>query len=69
MAKSGKCPKCGALLSHTDVEPIKVKAGSQKAWKGVQYLCPYCSVILGVGIDDVALHAQTVNQILKALRN
>lgn len=65
---NGKCPKCDALVSRALVSGIAL-AGQNGAvsWNGLSYLCPFCSTILGVQIDPVALRAETVAEIASLL--
>ena len=62
----GKCPKCEKTLSYVNIDAIDAKDGP-RSWKAVSYNCPYCSSVLSVAIDPLALKADTVNEILKGL--
>ncbi len=61
-----KCPKCEKSITYIRVENVDLNAGSQ-SWHGVSYYCPHCHVVLGVELDPVALKADIVNEILRAL--
>lgn len=49
----GKCPGCAKAVSHVNIDHVRMSAGlaSQAAFHGVAFLCPFCDVILGVGVD------------------
>jgi len=42
----------------------------RSAYKGVSYVCPSmgCHLVLGVGLDPIALKTDLVNEIVKKLR-
>jgi phage FluMu protein Com len=64
---SGKCPKCENIVSSVVIDDVNVNAGT-KSWRGITYQCPSCRTILGVGIDPIALKADTVREVLLGLR-
>lgn len=64
---TGTCPKCSSIITKVHVEYMSVHEGFTPAWKGVSFVCPLCHAILGVGIDPVALKAETVQDIVGAL--
>ena len=64
---TGKCPKCEKSLSSVTVQPVDVKLRFRGAYRGVYYLCPFCHSILSVGLDPIALKADTVAALKKAL--
>jgi hypothetical protein len=66
MFNTGKCPYCQAMISNSVVETITIEGGTQ-SYKGVTYLCPSCHSVLSVSIDQIALNADLVNRLLKAL--
>lgn len=66
IVETGKCPKCDARLNKVDVEYTEVR-GYRKAYKGINYVCPYCSVVLSVSIDPLAVKNEIVSEVLKAL--
>jgi hypothetical protein len=68
MLHSGKCPKCEKLITSVTIEHVDVMQGLTTKWHGASYLCPHCNAVLGVGIDPVALKADTVKEVVKALR-
>jgi len=68
MLRTGKCPACGAVVGHVDVQDMPVHLSGLPHLKGVSYLCPICHTILGVGVDPMALKQDTVNEIVKQLR-
>ena len=68
MFHSGKCPHCQNLITQVNVENIEIATGLATSYKGVSYSCPTCSSVLSVEIDPVALKADIVSDLLKALR-
>jgi hypothetical protein len=68
MIATGKCPACSATVNRLHLDTVDASAGfNQRTWHAVTYCCPYCKVVLGAGIDPIALKTDTVNEILKAL--
>jgi hypothetical protein len=63
---TGLCPKCERTPPHIEVEPTTIENLTGESWTGISYLCSLCRTILGIQIDPVALHNDTVNQILAA---
>jgi hypothetical protein len=61
----GKCPACESLIDRVFFDSVNVMPGlfSDRGWKGITYLCPYCQAVLGVGIDPVALKTDTVSEV------
>lgn len=64
---SGKCPKCEVVVPYAMIEPIEARQPFGNSWHGVSYLCPSCRTVLSVGIDPLALKADTVNGVLRGL--
>ena len=62
-----KCPHCDKALLHLRLESLLIHATGGKKWNGVVYSCPSCRVALSFGIDPIALKADTVAEILRAL--
>lgn len=60
---SGKCPKCESSITSVKIDGVTAKSGSL-SWKAITYLCPYCSTILSVQIDPIAVK----NDIVKELK-
>ena len=60
----GNCPKCKMFVQAVNMEAITINASPQ-TWKGVSFVCPSCSSVLGVGFDPAAL-AQAVAEALEA---
>ncbi len=58
----GTCPKCQAPLNRVTVDDVN--AGGLK---GISYSCPFCSVILSVGIDQLAVKTDTVSEIVSEI--
>lgn len=67
MFGSGICPHCQTIISHATVEPITINSG-EESYKGVTYFCPHCRAVLTVSMDQIALNADLVTRLLKALR-
>jgi hypothetical protein len=63
----GQCPHCQRKLSKARVETITIDGG-EESYKGVTYCCPYCHCVLTVSMDQIALNADLVNRLVKALR-
>ena len=64
----GKCPSCEKTVTRLKIEPVEAKAGvGGVTWNAISYLCPSCNAVLGAGIDPIALKADTVNEIKRAL--
>jgi hypothetical protein len=69
MLRTGKCPKCEKVLQSVKLEQIDVSVNplTGPTWNGASYVCPHCGAILSVGLDPVALKADTVKEVLKGL--
>jgi hypothetical protein len=67
MPHLGKCPHCSKTIPRASVETITIDGGGE-SYKGVTYSCPYCHVVLTVSMDQIALNADLVTRLLKALR-
>jgi hypothetical protein len=59
---AGKCPACRKVISNVSIDHVRMSAGlaSQLPYHGVAYLCPFCEVILGVGIDPARFQVRLV---------
>lgn len=66
-----KCPKCERNLTHFDVETMDIYASYKPAYKGVVYVCPHadCRTILSAVMDQLAVKADIVNEVVKTLRD
>lgn len=62
---TGKCPACGTRPAHIKCERIKLEDSNGRGGKGMTYLCPSCSVILGVSPDPIAM-VQEIKNAIKA---
>lgn len=69
MIKTGKCPGCGKVPLSINIQGVDMHAPAG-TFNGVMYVCPtfQCGTILGVGIDPIALKADTINGVVKKLR-
>ena len=65
---TGKCPSCGKVAQHVNVDNVDVVTieGSPK-WNGIVCKCPHCNTILSASIDPVALKTDIVEEILERL--
>ena len=66
---AGKCPGCGNVVASVRAEAIEVRSNNGTVWHGVSYFCPNiaCQLVLGVGVDPLALKTDTVNGVLRGL--
>ena len=53
---------------HIESVTGKENPFGSEGWRCVSYCCPYCNTVLGVQIDPVALKADTINELVAALR-
>lgn len=68
---TGKCPGCSQVPSFgVKLQGVDINGDNGRKFFGVAYVCPNikCQTILGVGIDPVALKADTIAGVVKALR-
>lgn len=68
MLNSGKCPKCERLLTNVKIEHLDISEGFSPKWHGASLICPFCSTILGVSIDPIAIKIDIVNAIKSSSR-
>lgn len=64
---SGKCLKCDRLVTRVKIDAINGSI-DRAAYKCISFLCPWCSAVLGVQIDPVAVKADTIDGLMQALR-
>ncbi len=64
----GKCPHCGQFVTHLAVASPDVHQGTRPMWKGVAFLCPRCTTILGAGLDPLVQKSELINGVLEALK-
>lgn len=64
----GKCPNnaCGQVLQNLVIEAVSLKDGPRN-WKGASFVCPACKTIISASIDPIALRAELIQEIRKAL--
>ncbi len=62
MSQIAKCPKCERAIREIVALPVNAKDGAT-SWKGGVYTCPYCSTILGAGLDPFGLIEETVRRL------
>lgn len=67
---AGKCPKCEKPISTVTIEAVPLSGFRMQDLRGVMYLCPNigCRTVLSVGVDPIAVEADTINGVVKALR-
>jgi hypothetical protein len=63
---TGRCPKCEKMVGNVRGEHVSIQSGGT-SWHGISYLCPFCSSILGVEIDPIALKSDIVSELLDKL--
>lgn len=64
----GKCPSCTKTVHELTIDSVPASVGyGHPKWNAVTYCCPHCKVVLGAGIDPVALKTDTIDGILKGL--
>ena len=66
---TGKCPACGETVFELTINSItaSTRGLNQPKWQAVTFCCPSCLVVLGAGIDPVAVKTDTIDEILQAL--
>lgn len=65
----GKCPKCGAVITHVVIERIDVAEAAKPEWHGITLLCPTCAIVLGAAIDPIDLKNFVVEEVVHKLRS
>lgn len=64
----GKCPSCEQVVRELSIDSITASTGiGQPQWAAATYCCPHCKVVLGAGIDPVAVKNDMIAEILQAL--
>lgn len=63
---NGMCPHCQAVLAHVNVGRLDVHADAKK-WVGISYMCPYCTKVISVAIDPIAVKTDTVKETAAAV--
>jgi len=64
---SGKCPKCGNVVTSPRVYAVDAMDGLTKTWKAATFACPSCDTILGVAFDQTVHSQWVVDEIVKKL--
>ena len=66
---SAKCPKCGSVVNHLEIVLMSASVRGAPKYKAVTYVCPTasCRTILSAQIDPIALRADTVSQVARAV--
>lgn len=60
---AGKCPGCGAFITNVRIEGVDAASSGGPTWRGLAYCCPYCSTIISVQIDPIAIKADIVKEL------
>lgn len=68
MINAGKCPKCERTITNVKIETVSVSVGFTPEWEGISYVCPFCSAILSVQIDPIALKTDIIDGVVKELK-
>jgi len=68
MPNTGKCPKCGKVLQHVDIEAMEVHKDAKRAFHGASFICPDCRTILSVGLDPIAVTADVVRTVMERMK-
>ena len=63
---AGKCPHCGGLVRHLNLNSLDVRKGNRKLVGGVTFACGSCDVVLSAWFDpgfnkDVVVRAMKDN--------
>lgn len=63
----GKCPNpdCRKIVNRVLINVVDGTVPFAGGYRCVTYNCPYCSTVLGVQMDPVAIMSDTVSQIRK----
>jgi len=64
----GKCPKCEAVVHRAIVNTLNLDVIGGKSYLGLSYSCPQCQTILSVQMDPIAVKAETITDLVAALR-
>ena len=69
--KLAKCPKCERSMSSATISTIPLSGYNMKSLNGIAYSCPHisCQTVISIGVDPLALETDTINGIVKALKN
>ena len=64
----GKCPSCTKSITEIKAVPAPVKDHA-RTLKGVVYVCPSCTAILGTALDPLLTLEETVDRIVNRLKS
>lgn len=67
MAGLAKCTHCGNGILNVFIDDVQALVPFGTQWNAITYRCPSCNVLLGVGIDPIAIKTDIVEEILHAL--
>lgn len=64
----GKCPSCTKVINKLTIDSVTASMGyGLREWNAVTYCCPDCKVVLGVGVDPIALKNDIIDGVLHGL--
>lgn len=65
---AGKCPKCEKRLTHVNFSAMESRQGfGGNTLLAIAHTCPYCSTILSVQVDPIAVKTDTIDGLAKLL--
>lgn len=64
----GKCPKCEHLVTKAVIHGLDAGVPFGPTWKGISLNCPSCNTVLSIQIDPIAIKADIIAGLLKALK-
>lgn len=67
MIANPTCPKCGVRVTDVDATALDAHIAGKRLLS-VAFSCRACGVVLGVTVDPLAIKADTVTDIVTAIR-
>ena len=65
----GKCPTCNQVLAELVIDAhITGKVHADRTFRCINFLCPYCSTVVGSQLDPVLVKTETVDLLMQKLR-
>jgi len=65
----GKCPSCKQILSELVIDAhITGKVHASRSLRCINFLCPYCSTVVGSQMDPAPVKTETVDLLMQKLR-
>jgi uncharacterized protein with PIN domain len=66
MINSGKCPKCGKVISSVKFEEVAGSVGiGGTEWKCISCCCKSCNTVISVQIDPIAIKTDILHALGK----